>query len=270
MSTPSLEVLVPPPAAPTAADGDFANVEQELGTALPADWKHLVRTYGYGTFGEFLHLWSPFFTPCPMAVQARGTLDADRELTMAAPGEAVPFPLYPDAEGALPWANTDNGDVVYWLTRRAPDAWPVAIWNARGGPEYDNVDGGAAALLLRWMAGEQFSRLLRPDPPRCFDPWRERTHFTVHLSGEARPFAERLASLIAALAPVELRGASGPADGDRRQVHLVCEGGAWRFTYDTTYGHNLRVAVPPGDVAAMQARVRKATVAMGCTIRRGL
>lgn len=265
MTSLRLEGLVAPPASPTAAEGDFSAVERDLGTPLPDDWKQLVRRYGYGTFGDFFHLWSPFFEPCTMVSQALGRLDADRRLSAAVP-QAVRFALHPDPGGALPWANTDNGDVAYWLTRGSPDAWPVAVWNARRGPEFDLVDGGAAALIAGWMAGERVSRSLPDDVPRCFDPWIERTHFTIELSGDSKPFAERLRALVAAFSPIEMRGASGDEHDEGRQVHFVCERGAWRFTYDTLYGHNLRVAVPPGDVTQVQSLVRKAVGAMGCRI----
>lgn len=264
----ALEALVPPPASPTAAGEDFARAEEELGTRLPTDWKSLVSRYGCGTFGDFFHLWSPFFAPCPMVSQACGALDADRELSTAVP-EAVPFPLHPDPQGALPWGNTDNGDVAYWLMRGDPDRWPAAVWNPRGGSKYDLVEGGAAALLATWLAGKHGGRLLPKDAPRCFDPWRERKHFTIELNGDSKPFAERLQLLVSALSPVQMRGAFGSDEDEGRQVHFVCEDGAWKFTYDTLYGHNLRAAVPPHDVEAMQARVRKAVAAMGCRITKG-
>jgi hypothetical protein len=244
-------------------------VEQALGTSLPTDWKHLVGRYGYGTFGDFFHLWSPFFEPCTMLAQIRMTLEADRQLAVAAPN-TVPFPLHPDPGGALPWGRSDNGDVAYWLTRGTADTWAAVLWNPRGGDEYDLVEGGAAALLAGWMSGERTGRRFPAGAPRCFDPWRERKHLTIHLTGDSRPFSERLQALVDELAPVEMRSASENDEDERRQVHFVSEQGAWRFTYDTIYGHNLRAAVPPDDVAAMQARIRKAAAAMGCRITAGI
>jgi len=37
----TLAALVPPPAAPTAAAGDFALVEADLGTPLPSDYREV-------------------------------------------------------------------------------------------------------------------------------------------------------------------------------------------------------------------------------------
>ncbi len=264
-----LSTLVPPPRAPTAAVGDFAAVEADLGTPLPADWQALIGAYGHGTFADFLHLWSPFFAPCAMVAQARTALAADRQLAAMHP-RAVPFPQFPARDGALPWASTDNGDVVYWLTWGPPAAWPVAIWNPRRGERYELFEGGAVAWLASWLGGAPcaaFPREVARAPVR-FDPWRARVHATVELraakgTGE-RGYDERLRALEAALGPGERRGEAG--EDAHRQVHLAIADGAWRLTYDTIYGHHLRVAVPPDDRPVARARIEAALAAAGLAI----
>ncbi len=152
-----LAALVSPPARPCAAEGDFALAEKDLGTPLPRDYKALIRRYGYGTFSDFLHLWSPFFVDSTMISRAREALDADRQLARVAL-KAVPFAQFPERDGALPWARSDNGDVIYWLTWGEPDAWPVAVWNARGGDRYDLIEGGNVAFLLESRADRRTRR----------------------------------------------------------------------------------------------------------------
>jgi hypothetical protein len=263
-----LESLVPPPATPTAASGDFAEVEADLGTALPADYKELVRRYGYGSFCELLHLWSPFFGPCTMMEQAREVLDADTQLARVAPN-AVPFARYPEPDGALPWARSDNGDVAYWLTWGEPKEWPVALWNPRGGERYDLVEGGAAAFLAAWIGGEPPLSLFRRPAIRSFDPWRARVHETIALSAASGPFEMRLEALRAAFDPVEMRGAYGDEDDDdKRQVHFVADHGAVRISYDTVYGHNVRLAAPAEQIDAARACVENAAATMGSTVVR--
>jgi hypothetical protein len=267
MALPRLEALVPPPATPTAASGDFAAVEADLGTALPADYKELVRRYGYGSFCDFLHLWSPFFEPCTMMEQARAALDADTQLARVAPN-AVPFARYPEPEGALPWARSDNGDVAYWLTWGKPEEWPVALWNPRSGQRFDLVEGGAAAFLSAWIGGDTAFTLFRKPAFRSFDPWRARVHETVALSAASGPFDGRLEALRASFAPVEMRGASGDEEDDKRQVHFVADDGAVRLTYDTIHGHNVRLAAPAERIDAARARVEAAAATMGSTVVR--
>lgn len=268
--------IVPPPAIPTAATGDIAAIEAELGTKLPPDYPALVATYGYGTFVDFLHLWSPFFAPCPMVAQARGVLDADRSVARMSK-KAVPFPQFPDPEGALPFANTDNGDVVYWLTWGEPDAWPVAVWNPRRGETYDLVEGGAVAFLTGWLGGAFACKVFSDDLDfrdgggtmrPCFDPWRERTHTTLTLQGTTdAPYATRLEALTRALAPVEMRGSYGDDEEEKRQVHWVANGGAWRLTYDTVYGHNVRLAAPADEVDRARGLIAGALAPFGLAVR---
>jgi hypothetical protein len=266
---PSLEelsALVPPPASPTAADGDFAAVEADLGTNLPADYKALVHRYGYGTFSDFLNFWSPFFAPCTMMSQARDALDANRSLARIAP-KAVPFQPFPAKDGALPWAVTDNGDYVQWLTWGEPDAWPVAVWNPRGGPEYDLVEGGAAALLVQWLGGRSSLSTIPSPTFRSFDAWRERVHETIEVKAPAgSSYDDRLASILAAFAPVERRGEYGEPGSHRRQVHFVAEAGAIRVTYDTVYGHNVRLAAPADRIEAAREALARALAACGATL----
>lgn len=269
-----LERLVPPPAKPTAATGDWEAVERELGRKLPLDWKALVERYGYGNFGELLVAFSPFFAPCTMMAQARGMLDADRELQQAVP-EAVPFALYPEKDGALPWAQSENGHGVYWITwSDDPGEWPVAVFHPRGG-KLELYEGGAAAFLHGWLSGALTvpgfpSRSERPRP--TFDRWIERAHEAIQLEATGGPpdghegtaYDWRLRALLAALGEVERRGEYGDEEGEKRQVHFVTEGGDCRFTYDTVYGHNVRIAAPPDQIAAVRAAILGALPAMGC------
>lgn len=281
MSLERLEQIVAPPLSPVAAHGDWSAVERALGTPLPSDWKALVEAYGYGSFCDFFHLQSPFFEPCTMIEQAKQTLDADRQLAKMFP-KAVPFPSFPDADGALPWARTDNGDVAYWLTMGSPDDWPVAVWNPRGGERFELVDGGAVRFLAGWLGGEfavsvfPKSADFRKERDVWFDAWRMRVGQTIQLATESETpeelegteYAWRLAALVAALQPVTMRGGYGDEDDESRQVHFVANDGAWRLTYDTVYGHNIRLAAPAEQLDAARAKVDEGVRAMGCRVTR--
>jgi hypothetical protein len=66
--------------------------------------------------------------------------------------------------------------------------------------------------------------------------------------------------------PAEVRGTHGDEDTEHRQVHFVTERGAWRFTYDTIYGHALRIAVPTEQLDLARARAAQAVDAMGLVV----
>ncbi|MET7288972.1 hypothetical protein [Streptomyces sp. NPDC005573] len=53
--------ICPPPGRPPSAV-DWTTTEDTLGTALPADYKRLVETYGEGVFDDTIWLTSPTCT----------------------------------------------------------------------------------------------------------------------------------------------------------------------------------------------------------------
>lgn len=61
--------------------------------------------------------------PCGQPPTA-GWLDQERGSRNSKP-EKCPYPFYPEPGGLLPWAGTDNGDRVCWLTEGQPDGWTV-------------------------------------------------------------------------------------------------------------------------------------------------
>jgi len=127
--------LVPPPAAPVDADGDWSAVEAALGLRLPADFQALVGRYGVGQFGD-ISLWTPFAKRLDgvfdLVKHARRLVDFHRPLRDELP-EDFPHPLYPEPGGLLEWASTSNGDSRCWLTGGDPDSWPAVVWNIRRG-----------------------------------------------------------------------------------------------------------------------------------------
>lgn len=54
--------LAPPPATPVKAGSPehWGEVENTLGTALPADYKRFINTYGSGDFCDLLGILNPF------------------------------------------------------------------------------------------------------------------------------------------------------------------------------------------------------------------
>jgi hypothetical protein len=46
--------------------------------------------------------------------------------------ERVPYAIYPESGGILPWGNDENGHDYYWLTRGSPEEWIVIADDVRG------------------------------------------------------------------------------------------------------------------------------------------
>ncbi|MDG4859863.1 hypothetical protein P8605_17175 [Streptomyces sp. T-3] len=131
--------------------------------------------------------------------------------------------------------------------------------------EYERFDCGAAEFLAGWLHGRLTPQLLHHDPELApwFDAAVPRDHVYLRLGEGHRPYAERLRILRDSLAPTADRGAY---DGSR-QDHFVTTATGWYLTYETAYGHQLRVAFPPADSARARQAVLAAVDRMGCAVR---
>jgi hypothetical protein len=143
-------------------------VEAELGLTLPPDYKAFIDAYGAGCVGEFLWVFHPTTANryLNLREQLAGQLWALRVLRDEA-GEAVPYALYPEPGGLVPWGATDNGDVCYWRTESAdPAGWTVAVNESRG-PEWDEFPGSMTEFLVAILSLEHMVSVFPPGfPPR--------------------------------------------------------------------------------------------------------
>ncbi|WBB65540.1 SMI1/KNR4 family protein [Micromonospora sp. WMMD812] len=258
--------LVPPPPAPVHASGDWAAAEASLGVTLPADYRELVGTYGLGQFGD-ITLLTPFAAAtsryADLVWQAGELLDRHREVRREFP-EAFPYALHPEPGGLLQWAGTGNGVLLCWLTEGVPDTWPVVVFEFGG--RCDRYDTGAVDLLYGHLSAHQPTPGLgETHAIPWFDAARERDHVYVRLSDSDRPYDERLHILRTALAPTADRGNFTGDHG--RQDHFKAIDRDWLLTYETAYGHQIRVEFPPDDAATARAVITAAAHEMGCTIR---
>lgn len=115
--------------------GRWAAVEQEFGLRFPGCYKAVVEEFGASSWDDFLHLPSPFSRESNLGVFVARTLDADRASRASFPSH-YPLSLYPEPGGLFPWAVTDNGDTLYFITAAEPDDWPTVIKGPRA-PEFE-------------------------------------------------------------------------------------------------------------------------------------
>ncbi len=86
-----------------------------------------------------------------------------------------------------------------------------------------------------------------------------------YLSEGHLPYPDRLRVLRSVLAPTADRGTF---DNDRggRQDHFKAVNRDWLLTYETAYGHQIRVAFAPEDADTVRVVIGEAARAMGCQI----
>ena len=132
-----LVLLMPPPNGHEPERFDWSRIEEDLGVQLPTDYKRFLELYGMEEIDNVIYPFHPT-TQNPLINlknQIVENLWALRELRDG--GEHVPFPIFPEPRGVVPWSRTANGDVCYWLTDEPdPDNWIVVINEGRA-PEWE-------------------------------------------------------------------------------------------------------------------------------------
>lgn len=174
MTTSKIISMMPPPAIPieVPVDKDWTTVENKLGVSLPLDYKIFIEKYGSGRIGKFLSIFNAFSANenLNLAMQVENQLKVYSELK--ANGEILPYKLFPDAGGILPFAITDNGDVLFWQTIGKPSEWTILVNESRS-PDWQEFEMSLETFLF-----ELLSRKLRTNifpqnflnSPLTFDP----------------------------------------------------------------------------------------------------
>src|SRR5437763_524789 len=139
-----LRRLVPPPAAPNGADGDWAACERELQLRLPEDYKEFISTYGSGTLCRLFEISSPFSSPLlwKTGVRWAGIYDCFGEIP-----RVLPYPRYPAVPGLLPWATYGDVNVLSWYTAGETHEWRV-VYDERHDGFFEVPDLGFAEFLV--------------------------------------------------------------------------------------------------------------------------
>ncbi|MFF1912947.1 SMI1/KNR4 family protein [Streptomyces sp. NPDC058239] len=260
----SLARLITPPTAPIDGRGDWPAAETAIGARLPADYKWLVGTYGWGEFCDFLYLRTPFGTSEYNGIewQSRhltGSPERDRE--------RYPYPLHPAPGALLIWGTTMDADRLCWFTDGAPEDWPVVVWSGEGW--YETHRMGAAEFIEGWADGHVSSGLLgdmEPDLAPWFNAFRPRTHRCLRLSEGLFSHTERRRLLREALAPTTDRGAWRSEHDEMGQDHFVTVDTDWLLTYDASRPHQIRIGYPVGDTEQVRRRLFAAVQFMGCQV----
>jgi len=141
------------------SDARWLKAEDALGIRLPGSYKALIDLYGASSWGNFLHILSPFDDDLNLERVGREILHADRQSRDSFPSH-YPFALYPERGGMLPWAVTDNGDTLYFVTLSLPDEWPTLIKGPRD-PEFE-VSFLPPSLLVHHVAAGSIQSTIIP------------------------------------------------------------------------------------------------------------
>jgi hypothetical protein len=160
------KVLLPPSIPQKIGNKDeWKKFENKLGVALPEDYKLFIETYGTGGIDNFIWLLTPFVQDKNINFTSRMNVMCNAYLE-----SRDKFPQYykhkvfPELGGILPWAYTDNGDEIYWLTGKNSDEWSVVVYETRS-PEYHEYAMTMVEFLYKIVTKELVCEAFPEDFP---------------------------------------------------------------------------------------------------------
>jgi hypothetical protein len=138
--------------------GDWLQTEEKLGIVLPTDYKQFTETYGSGQIDHFLSIFNPFSKCHGLELCGNQSTILNSLRFLIDKGEKCPFLLYPEPSGILPFGATDNGDILYWVTDGAPDAWWIVVNESRG-PKFEEFHCNMVTFLTEILSRRVTCRL---------------------------------------------------------------------------------------------------------------
>jgi hypothetical protein len=135
---------------------DWDEIEDDLGTRLPADYKLLAQAFPGGWFRQFVRPAKPARQygdgPWLLGEWAAGKIEGLRQWRAQGDG-TVPYPVYPEPGGLLLWGGLRDGGYACWLTSpREPEGWPVVIASSHCGGHWERFDGTVCEFLTEVAA----------------------------------------------------------------------------------------------------------------------
>jgi hypothetical protein len=171
MALTELRSLVAAPQHPVeVGDGlQWGLVEDAFGILFPEDYREYAMLYGSGKFrDESIEI--VVFNPCAKAyVERVRSLCAYLQDIKNSCNDRVPYELFPNLPGLLPWGWDANGNDLFWLANKSASAWPLVV---RGeGYEFQRFDLAMTSFLARAMKRQIDCILWKqqgffPDPQR--------------------------------------------------------------------------------------------------------
>lgn len=160
-------------------------VERTLNVSLPAEYKELLALFPPGTFN------APRLVDGSVTVQPPYQVDGKpdqlyqfetemaelRDWQAAHPAD-VPWPVFPEPGGMIPWARSGRTCLLWARDSPDPDQWTVVISNGgiwrydENSPVTEEFDVGAVDFLIRLVTGRTASRVLNPMGPDQSGPER--------------------------------------------------------------------------------------------------
>lgn len=138
---------------PLDLDISWNEIEQEIGTGLPHDFKAFCEAFGQGQFSEWLNVYSSAGGVEHAIVRQLAFLRGlGGDLSVLLEGHEL---FRSGQVGVIPWGSCEQGDAYYWLANGDdPDGWPVMSLRETGG--WARYDMTMSEFSYRLIADAEF------------------------------------------------------------------------------------------------------------------
>jgi hypothetical protein len=162
-----LIALVPPPEKPVEVPSPsrINEIETRINLTLPDDLKQVINAYGDGKWQDSWFLYNPHFDWCFEDWRSPSDHDSGTMLLelpymrMCRPTardcglEDWDSPLFPEEGGLLPWATTENGGCLFWLTEGGRSRWPTIYFPDDRRVRFERFELSCSEILYGSVSG---------------------------------------------------------------------------------------------------------------------
>lgn len=135
MSINQLLSLIPAPEKPSEVGSDrtWFSFENTLGVKLPSDYHEFISHYGSGLLANFIRIFNPYSKDdfISLIPSVERICDIRRQMKESEGDGEVPFLVFPERPGIMPFGNDENGNTLYWFTKGDADEWTIVVGSGR-------------------------------------------------------------------------------------------------------------------------------------------
>lgn len=139
----------------------WETVQERSGITFPADFKELTSAFGTGIFDHIVGVIAPAEDEQALAAFVR---DMRETLRLAKGNKPLPYRLFPDPDGLIPWGRAGDGCTLFWRTDRGgPEEWTVVFCNDAFA-EWEEFDGSASEFIFELISGRIETSIIDFEP----------------------------------------------------------------------------------------------------------
>jgi hypothetical protein len=166
MSLLELLQLAPPPMNPiyTGSEEGFSQIENQIGSKLPSDYKEYIQHYGDCMWFRHIYISTPFKASNNGNYSLWGWHKqniAQLKTLFESSLPLVKYPVFPEKGGIFLCGGDIFGEMIAWITEGEPDNWPVVYFNIDCAI-FDKYDMNITTFLLKIVKNE-----IHPDCLPC-------------------------------------------------------------------------------------------------------